>query len=114
MKLINSIFKDKINIWSFFIAFLGAYMLLPNYFEANVMPLSLAKDLWMSLDPSWGIAMNYVKIKNLNWGTDVAFTYGPLAHFCTRVGWGETRLSFILFDVFMFLNYLAVFFLSLQ
>jgi hypothetical protein len=114
MDIIKNIFKNKINVLSFFVAFLGAFMLFPNYFEAYVMPLPLSKDLWMSLDPSWGIAMNYVKIKNLNWGTDVAFTYGPLAHFCTRVGWGETRLSFIFFDVFMFINYFAVFFLSLQ
>ena len=114
MKLINSILKDRINVWSFFIAFIGAFMLIPNYFEANVFPLTLAHDLWMSLDPSWGIAMNYVKIKNLTWGTDVAFTYGPLAHFCTRVGWGETRLSFLLFDIFMFVNYFAVFFISFK
>jgi len=114
MSIIKNIFKDKINVLSFFIAFLGAFMLIPNYFEADVMPLTFAHDLWMSLDPSWGIAMNYVKIKNLTWGTDVAFTYGPLAHFCTRVGWGETRLSFLLFDLFMFVNYFAVFFISLK
>jgi hypothetical protein len=114
MKLIDIIFKDKINIWSFFIAFLAAFMLIPNYFEANVTPLPLAHDLWMSLDPSWGIAMNYVKIKNLTWGTDVAFTYGPLAHFCTRIGWGESRFSFMLFDLFIFINYFAVFFLSFK
>jgi hypothetical protein len=58
--------------------------------------------------------MNYVKIKNLTWGTDVAFTYGPLAHFCTRIGWGESRFSFMLFDLFIFTNYFALFFLSFK
>ena len=105
MDIIKNIFKNKINVLSFFVAFLGAFMLFPNYFEAYVMPLPLSKDLWMSLDPSWGIALNYVKLKNLTWGTDVAFTYGPLAHFCTRIGWGENRLSFLFFDLFMFVNY---------
>lgn len=114
MKLIDSVNKDKINLFIFFIAFLGAFMLIPNYFEANVMPLPLAHDLWMSLDPSWGIAMNYVKLKNVTWGTDVAFTYGPLAQFCTRIGWGENRFSFVLFDIFNFINYFALFFFSIK
>lgn len=114
MEALKNIFINKINVLSIFIALLGAFMLIPNYFEASVMPLPLAKDLWMSLDPSWGIALNYVKLKNLTWGTDVAFTYGPLALFCTRIGWGETRISFILFDLFMFINYFSVFFVSLK
>lgn len=114
MDIIKNIFKNKINVLSFFVAFLGAFMLFPNYFEAYVMPLPLSKDLWMSLDPSWGIALNYVKLKNLTWGTDVAFTYGPLAHFCTRIGWGENRLSFLFFDLFMFVNYFMLFLLSIK
>ena len=114
MDIIKNIFKDKINVLSFFIAFLGAFMLLPNYFEADIMPLPLANDLWMSLDPSWGIALNYVKLKNLTWGTDVAFTYGPLALFCTRAGWGENKFTFLLFDLFMFLNFFPLFFISLK
>jgi hypothetical protein len=67
MDIIKNIFKNKINVLSFFVAFLGAFMLFPNYFEAYVMPLPLSKDLWMSLDPSWGIALNYVKLKNLTY-----------------------------------------------
>ena len=114
MDIIKNIFKDKINVLSFFIAFLGAFMLIPNYFEADIMPLPLANDLLMSLDPSWGIALNYVKLKNLTWGTDVAFTYGPLALFCTRAGWGENKFTFLLFDLFMFLNFFSLFFISLK
>jgi hypothetical protein len=58
--------------------------------------------------------MNYVKLKNVTWGTDVAFTYGPLAQFCTRIGWGENRFSFVLFDIFNFINYFALFFFSIK
>ena len=114
MDIIKNIFKDKINVLSFFIAFLGAFMLIPNYFEADIMPLPLANDMWMSLDPSWGIALNYVKLKNLTWGTDVAFTYGPLALFCTRAGWGENKFTFLLFDLFIFLNFFSLFYISLK
>ena len=63
MDIIKNIFKDKINVLNFFIAFLGSFMLIPNYYEADIMPLPMANDLWMSLDPSWGIALNYVKLK---------------------------------------------------
>lgn len=110
----KDIFKEKINILGLFIAFVCAYMTIPNYFELNLMPLSSAKELWLSLDPSWGISLNYFKIKNLTWGSDIAFTYGPLSHLCTRVGWGENKLSFLLFDIFIFINYLSIFFLSFK
>ena len=53
MDIIKNIFKDKINVLNFFIAFLGSFMLIPNYYEADIMPLPMANDLWMSLDPSW-------------------------------------------------------------
>ena len=110
----QEIFKNKINIIGFFIAFISAYMIIPNYFELNVMPLQSTKELWLSLDPSWNIALNYIKSKSLIWGKDIAFTYGPLAHFCTRVGWGENKFSFLFFDLFIFINYFFVFFISFK
>ena len=110
----KDIFKEKINILGLFIAFVCAYMTIPNYFELNLMPLSSAKELWLSLDPSWGISLNYFKIKNLTWGSDIAFTYGPLSHLCTRVGWGENKFSFLFFDIFIFLNYLSILFISFK
>jgi hypothetical protein len=109
MQTVKIFFKDKTNVIGFIIAFFGAYMMIPNYFEANLYPIQSSKELWMSLDPSWGIGLNYVKIKNLTWGTDFAFTYGPLAHFCTRVGWGSSKLSFLIFDFFMFINFFALY-----
>lgn len=114
MRLMSSFFKDKVTITGVFIAFIGAYLLIPNYFDANIFSLPASQDLWMSLDPSWGIALNYVELKNLTWGTDVAFSYGPLAHLCTRVGWGENKYSFLIFDLFVFINYFLLFFISFK
>jgi len=114
MRFRKSFFRDRNNILGIFIAFIGAYLLIPNYFDANIFSLQASQELWMSLDPSWGIALNYVELKNLTWGTDVAFTYGPLAHLCTRVGWGENKYSFLLFDLFVFINYFSLFFISFK
>ena len=113
MSLTSFFFKDKVTSIGVFIAFFGAYLLIPNYFDANIFSLQASQELWMSLDPSWGIALNYVELKNLTWGTDVAFTYGPLAHLCTRFGWGENKYSFLFFDLFVFINYFSLFFISL-
>lgn len=114
MDFIKNVVKDKINLLGFIIAFIGAFLLFPNYFESNITPVPLSQPLWMSLDPSWGIALSYVKLKNLIWGTDIAFTYGPLALFCTRAGWGENKFTFLFFDLFMFLNFFLIFFLSFK
>lgn len=114
MSYVLSFFKDKVTVIGLLIAFIGAFMLIPNYFDANIFSLVASQQLWMSLDPSWGIALNYVEIKNLIWGKDVAFTYGPLAHLCTRVGWGENRYSFLFFDLFVFINYFSLFFISFK
>ncbi len=110
----STFFKSKTNILGLLIAFVGAYVLFPSYLELNVMPLSLSKELWMSLDPSWVIALNYVKLKGMTWGTDIAFTYGPLAHLLTRAGWGENKLTFLVFDLFIACNYFLLFFISFQ
>jgi hypothetical protein len=114
MDFIKNLVTNKINLLGFFIAFIGAYMQIPNYFEVQINPLTLSQDIWISLDPSWGVALNYIKLKNLTWGTDVAFTYGPLAPFCTRAGWGENKFSFLFFDMFMFINFFLVFFISFK
>jgi hypothetical protein len=111
---IKEAFKDKANFLAAVIAFFGAYLLIPAHFDKDVASLPLIKNLWASLDPSWTIGLNYVKQKGLTWGTDVAFTYGPLAQFCTRVGWGESRLTFLLFDLFVFVNYFLLFFIAFK
>jgi hypothetical protein len=60
------------------------------------------------------LVLNYADIKNLTWGTDFAFTYGPLSHFSTRVGWGNDAFSIVLFDIFFFINLFLIYFLSFK
>lgn len=108
-------FKNKMNLLSILVALLGAYIVFPNYFEANIYPLeSSANSLWMSLDPSWLLALNYFKLKGLSWGNEIAFTYGPLSYLSTRVGWGIHRIDFILYDLFLSLNFFLLFFISFK
>src|SRR6478672_7452813 len=101
---IQKFFKNKANLLGLLIAFFGAYLLFSNFFEFDIMPLESSFQAWHSLDPSWVVALSYVKVHDMTWGTEVAFTYGPLAHLGTRVGWGENKFSFLLFDIFLFVN----------
>lgn len=113
MKGLSFLSSNKYYFIFAFIAVLGAVVMLPNYFQANLQPLQSSSEPWMSLDPSWNVGLNYMKIKNFTWGSDCAFTYGPLGYLSTRVGWGENRFSFLVFDIFIFLNFFCVFFFSL-
>ena len=112
MDFIKNIVKDKINLLALFIALVGAYLLFPAYFENPIFPIQPSEHLWMSLDPSWVSALNYVNLKNVIWGKEFAFTYGPLSYLSTRVGWGQNRVAFLLFDLFYFLNFFILFFTS--
>mgnify|MGYP006191082731 FL=1 len=106
-------FKDKINLLFIVVSLIGAYLLFPNYLNLTVNPLVLSKELWYSLDPSWVVALNYVKEKGVSWGSDFAFTYGPLGQLLTRAAWGENKYVFLAFDIFIFINYFLLFFISL-
>jgi len=110
---VNNFIKNKTNIFGLIVSLLGAYILFPNYLNLNIYPLSLSKELWFSLDPSWVVALNYVKEKGVSWGSDFAFTYGPLGQLLTRAAWGESKYVFLAFDIFVFLNYFLLFFISL-
>ncbi|RTL13773.1 MAG: hypothetical protein EKK56_03845 [Flavobacteriaceae bacterium] len=105
--------KNKINLLFIVVSFIGAYLLFPNYLFLSVNPLALSKELWYSLDPSWVVALNYVKEKGVSWGSDFAFTYGPLGQLLTRAAWGENKYVFLAFDIFIFINYFLLFFISL-
>jgi len=111
---VNNFIKNKVNTFGLIISLLGAYVLFPNYLNLNIYPLSLSKELWYSLDPSWVVALNYVKSKAISWGSDFAFTYGPLAQLLTRAGWGENKYVFLIFDFFIFINYFLLFFISFR
>jgi hypothetical protein len=96
------------------IALFGTYLVWPIYFEAMIYPLQPDADLWKSLDPSWILQLNYASMHHYVWGTDIAFTYGPLAFLSTKVGWGQHRWSFLLYDIFVAINFFFVFFLSFK
>ncbi|MCF6131462.1 hypothetical protein [Flavobacterium wongokense] len=109
-------FKDtyftKINILGFLLALVAAYLLFPPYFDMSLNPIQYNNEIWITLDPSWVTTLNYVKIKGMQWGTDFAFTLGPLSYLTTRVGWGQNSISFLIFDLFCALNIFLVFFIS--
>jgi len=114
IKNLKSNYFTKINIIGFLISIIAAYFLFPPYFDMGIYPIPPVEFSWQTLDPSWVSTINYVKIHNLNWGNDFAFTLGPLSYLSTRVGWGQNRISFLLFDLFYFINFAIIFFISFK
>ena len=43
----------------------------------------------LELDSSWRMALGYAFTKNLQWGTDLVFTYGPLGFLMGKTYWGQ-------------------------
>ncbi len=111
MRRIKSLLTTT-NVIATLLAIVGVYVLFPTYYEMNIFSLPAGGDPFASLDNSWGVGLNYVKIHNLVWGIDNAFTYGPLSQLCTRIGWGESHYTFLLFDLFMAVNYFCIFFFA--
>lgn len=52
------------------------------------------------------VLFNYSKMQ---WGDGVAHSFGPLSFLATRLGWGISRWTFLLFDLFMVFNFFYVF-----
>ena len=104
------------NVLYFLIAIIGTFLIVPKYFDGYISPLPvISKDnLWQSLDSSWVITLNYANFKNLTWGKDFIFTYGPLGFLSTRVGWGVNVFNFLLFDVLLFFNFFYIYFQSMK
>lgn len=92
------------------ISLLACYLLFPSFFEVSLYPIAKENQMWASLDPSWASTLNYVNIKELVWGKDFAFTFGPLSYLITRVGWGNHAINFLLFDFFCSLNFFFLFY----
>lgn len=104
--------SNPVNVIGVAIAFLGAFSCIPNQFAFDVYPIGIVNYLGDSLDPSWSLAMNYFSFKNLTWGEDVVFTYGPLCYLATRVGVNISKYPLILFDFFYFINFFFLNFYS--
>ncbi len=113
---IKEIFGNKWSIAAIIVAIFSAYLLFPANFTMVIWPLPADShgQFWNSIDPSWMMGLNYIKHRGVEWGSGLAFTYGPLATFFTRIGWGENKWSLLAFDIFMFINFFAVFFVGLK
>lgn len=109
-------FKEKSNIIGLSLAFLLAFITIPGNFHGGIVPLtpSPAGSEWFSLDPSWRVAMGFANLRHLTWGTDFAFTYGPLGFFCTRLCWGASKWPLFLLDLFVFINFLLIPFIAFR
>jgi len=106
---------DKKTVLIMLFAFFGAYLLFPTYFDATLYPMSSSPESnWMTLDPSWTMTLNYANIKELIWGEEFVFTYGPLGYLSVRFGWGENKIDFLLYDFFLFFNFFSIFFIIIK
>src|SRR5688500_8068511 len=90
----------------------AAFLLFPVFYDAAIYPVKLGGAGWLSLDPSWRIALNAMNVQEQQWGTDVIFTYGPLSFLSTRVGHGVSKFSFVLFDFFVAFNFFYIFYVN--
>lgn len=87
-----------------------AYLLFPSYLHNYLYPIdSIENYLWKTLDPSWVLTLNYVNLKELVWGKDFVFTFGPLGYLSTKFLWGVNKYSVLFFDLFIALNFLFIF-----
>ncbi len=107
----KNLFK-KDNIIGIVVAFFAAFLLFPGFYDMTVGPISSENYLYSALDPSWAITLNYANMHNLTWGTDFAFTYGPLFYLGIKIGWGVAKWKFLVFDLFLSLNLFFFFFIS--
>lgn len=112
IKSLKSTVFSAHTIIGFVLSITAAYFLFPNNFDMGIYPMPVTEFSWQTLDPSWVSAINYIKIQDLNWGKDFAFTLGPLSYLTTRVGWGQERIGFLLFDLFFFINFTVIFFIN--
>lgn len=96
------------------IAILLTYVIFPTFFITGLYPISTDNYFWNSLDPSWSLALKYSGNLDLIWGKDVAFTYGPLSYLIIKNGWEASKWSLLFFDIFYYLNFTIIFYLSLR
>jgi hypothetical protein len=100
------------NVLGFFLAFVAAYLLFPNFFVMEIYPIDATNYSFNSLDPSWVVSLSYANINDLIWGKEYAFTYGPLSYLAIRIGWGANKYSFLFFDIFYFINVFFICFIT--
>jgi hypothetical protein len=100
--LVKTLSNDTVfKIYSIIMLLLAFSVLMPNTIFINP---------GIGLDPSWFIALNLIKTKNLVFGKDVIFNYGPLGYLFTRLPIGVGRFHYVLWDCFIIFNLAFVFF----
>lgn len=104
-------FRNK-RFLAFIIAFTGAFIAFPTFFEFQLFPVPNTGPSWLTLDPSWQITFAKVNIDHLNWGKDFVITYGPLSYLSTRTGWGADRFCLLASDLFVCFNFFWIFYYS--
>jgi len=60
------------------------------------LPAFMSSDL----DPSWRMAIGYMVGHDIQWGTDVVFTYGPLGYLLAATNHGEHYLHCLIWQFF--------------
>lgn len=94
MLIINAFISSnqKLVLYSKIVLFaiLGFYLIIPN---------SLINSPMTDLDPSWKISLSLAKKYNLTFGTDYAFTYGPLGYLETKLILSHSYLKIAFFEI---------------
>lgn len=81
------------------------YVLLA-FFTFLFFPLAFYQAPQTGLDPSWKIALHLATQYDLIFGKDFVFTYGPLGIFYSRLPIAVSRITYLLFDLFLLFNFL--------
>lgn len=74
-----------------------------------VVPRTFLLPLGASLDHSWQISLYLALKEELIFGREFVFTYGPLGILTTRMPFPGMSLWYLLIDIFMYANLVAVF-----
>lgn len=80
------------NILYFLLSLIASYLIFPSNLYNFLYPLQESENhVWMSLDPSWQLTLNYAYLNNMEWGKDFVFTFGPLGFLSTKFLWGVNK-----------------------
>lgn len=74
----------------------------------GLVPESLLNPLRVGLDYSWKFSLNLALLSDREFGTEYLFTYGPLGIFWTRLGTGIPRFTFVLYDLWVWLQWMGI------
>ncbi len=78
------------------------------------IPVSIYSPLGYGLDHSWMIAIHMAFEKNITFGSEILFTYGPLGFLAIRLPFAVPVFFYWLFDFYLLINLIYVFNLILK